>query len=206
MRCHRLVPVLFFALSAVPAGAFELPGTCQVHFSGSSTLHGFSGTGACDPFVLQIQEGTAVLADSVLTVPIAAMQTGNSSRDKKMREMFAADRFPRISGIVDGGPVAEMRQKLNEAARGGKAFPVRLRVRTVEIPVAARVTNLVDTPEALTFDLDFSLSLSACRLEPPSVIGLIKVADEVRVKVGMRVAPLPNTMPHPTVRTGKEPK
>ena len=53
------------------------------------------------------------------------------------------------------------------------------------------MTQLVDDARGLSFDLDFPVSLAACRLEPPSVLGLIRVADEVRVKINLSLAPLP---------------
>jgi len=47
--------------------------------------------------------------------------------------------------------------------------------------------NLAITPEQIAFDLEFPLSLASYRLEPPSVLGLIKVADQVRVVVSVRL-------------------
>lgn len=194
---QRLLLLMLLMLWAVPVGALELSGACQVQFIGSSTLHDFSGTGTCEPFVLQIKEtagGKAILADTILAVAVNGMQTGNSNRDKKMREMFAADRFTRIAGILGGGSVAELRQQLHEAARGGKTLPLRLRIRDVEAPVAARLTHLVDSPKALSFDLEFNVSLKAFQLEAPSVAGLIRVGDEVRVKVNLQITPLPTPL------------
>jgi len=190
---QRLLLLMFLALWVNPAGALELSGECQVQFTGESTLHDFSGSGTCEPFALQVREaagGKAILPDAILAVPVSGMQTGNTSRDKKMREMFAADRFPRIAGILGGGSVADLRQQLHEAARGARTFPLRLRIRDVEAPVPARVTHLVDTPKTFSFDLEFPVSLKAFQLEAPSVVGLIRVADEVRVKVSLHLAPL----------------
>jgi hypothetical protein len=186
--------LIIVPLWALPALALELPGTCQVQFTGSSTLHDFSGTGACDPFVLQAKDavgGDYSLPDSALTVTVAGMQTDNTSRDKKMRDMFAADLFPRISGLIGGGSLGEMRRLLHEAERGGKSFPLRLRIRDIEVPIVARVSQLVDDPRELRFTLEFPVSLAAFHLEPPSVIGLIRVADEVRVKINLQLEPLP---------------
>jgi hypothetical protein len=191
--CQRLLLLTALTLWAIPAAALDLSGTCQVQFTGSSTLHDFAGTGACEPFVLQAKEagGDPLLADATLTVAVAGMLTGNTSRDLKMREMFAADQYPRIAGILNGGTVTELRQKLHEASQTTKPLSLRLRIREVEAPVAARVTQLADDPRNLSFDLEFPVSLAAYRLEAPSVLGLIRVADEVRVKVSLRLTPLP---------------
>jgi hypothetical protein len=185
---------LALVLSAVPVPALELRGECRVQFIGSSTLHDFEGTGSCEPFVLQLAEATggeATLPETVLTVAVAGMQTGNASRDEKMRQMFGADRFPVIAGVLGGASLTELRRQLHEADRGAQSFSLRLRIRDVEAPVAARVSQLVDDTRKLSFGLEFPISLAACRLEPPSVLGLIRVADEVRVKVSLSLTPLP---------------
>lgn len=183
-----------WSLLFTPAMAMELQGECKVRFTGSSTLHDFEGTGSCEPFVLRTVEtagAEAIVPETILTVTVAGMQTGNSSRDQKMREMFGADRYPLIAGVLGGSPVAELRQQLHDAARGTRSFPLRLRIRDVEAPTVGRVTQLVDNAQGLNFDLEFPVSLAAYRLEPPSVLGLIRVADEVRVKVSLHLAPLP---------------
>jgi hypothetical protein len=186
--------IMALVLSIGPALALELRGECRVHFTGSSTLHDFDGTGNCEPFVLRLTEttgGEVIIPETVLAVAVAGMQTGNASRDDKMRQMFGADRFPVIAGVLDGAPLAELRRQLHEADRGAQPLPLRLRIRDVEVPASPRVTQLVDDARGLSFDLDFPISLAAYRLEPPSVLGLIRVADEVRVKISLSLAPLP---------------
>jgi hypothetical protein len=192
----RRLLLLITALSTLssPVMAMEWQGACAVHFAGSSTLHDFEGFASCEPFVLQATaaaDGGAVVPETVLCVTVAGMQTGNASRDRKMREMFDAARFPQIDGVLSGAPVTELRRQLHDAAGGRGSFPLHLRIRDVEAPAAARVTRLVDDPRGLSFDLEFPVSLAAYRLEPPSVLGLIRVADEVRVKVTVQLAPLP---------------
>jgi hypothetical protein len=186
--------ITLWAWSLSPALALELPGACSVQFVGTSTLHDFSGSGSCEPFVLQVPEtpgGEAIVPETVLTVTVAGMETGNASRDEKMYEMFDAAKFPQIAGVLDGGPLLDMRRKLHDAAGGTGSFPLRLRIRGLEAPAVARVTHLVDDSGGLSFDLEFPVSLAAYQLKPPSVLGLIRVGDQVRVKIGLRLAPLP---------------
>jgi hypothetical protein len=42
---------------------------------------------------------------------------------------------------------------------------------------------LTITPEQIVFIMEFPLSLASFELKPPSVMGIIRVADEVRVEV-----------------------
>ncbi len=192
---HRLflpIALVFLWFSSTPA--LELPGGCNVEFVGTSTLHDFSGNGRCEPFVLQVPEpagGQAIVSEAVLKVTVSGMQTGNASRDQKMYDMFESIKFPQVTGVLDGGPLTELRRQLHEAAGGTGSFPLRLRIRDMEAPAVARVTHLVDDSRELSFDLEFPVSLAAYRLKPPSVLGLIRVGDEVRVKVALHLAPLP---------------
>lgn len=192
MRLFFLLTLLFAGVSA-SAAAVELPGTCQVAFTGSSTLHDFDGTAACTPFILTVTGAgdEAQLGEVTLSVPVAGMRTGIARRDRAMHEMFQAGRFPVITGRLTGAPLAEVRRQLHQAAGGASTLPLAVRIRDIERPVAARVTGLVDNSRAFSVDLEFSLSLEAFRLEPPTVLGFIRVGDEVRGKVSVQVAPLP---------------
>ena len=190
--------LMVLILSAAPALARELRGECRVYFAGSSTLHDFDGTGNCETFALRMTEtadGTTIVTETVLAVTVAGMQTGNANRDQKMLEMFGADRFPQIAGVLGGASLEELRRQLHDAARGAQFFPLRLRIRDVEAPVAAKVAQLQDDAKGLNFDLEFPVSLTAYQLEPPSVLGLIRVADQVHVKVSLRLNPLPTPWP-----------
>lgn len=194
---HLVFLTLLFACVSASAAAVELPGTCQVEFTGSSTLHDFDGTAACTPFILTVTDvgGEAQLGEATLSVPVTDMRTGIARRDRTMYEMFQAGRFPEITGRLTGAPLAEVRRQLHQAAGGTSTLPLAVRIRDSERPVAARVTRLVDTPRAFSVDLEFSLSLAAFRLPPPVVLGFIRVGDEVRVKVRAQVAPLPLLWP-----------
>lgn len=192
MRLFFLLTLLFAGVSA-SAAAVELPGTCQVEFTGSSTLHDFDGTAACNPFTLTVTDAgdEAQLGEVTLSVPVTGMRTGIARRDRTMYEMFEAGRFPEIVSHLTGAPLAERRRQLHQAAAGMSTLPLTVRMRDIERPVAARVTGLVDTTRDFRVNLEFSVSLAAFRLAPPVVLGFIRVADEVRVRVSVQVAPLP---------------
>jgi hypothetical protein len=118
------------------------------------------------------------------------MQTGIERRDRAMREMYEAGRFPRIVGRLPVAPLVELRRQLHQAAQGG-TFPLQLRIRDREQAIAAQVSQLTDTENSFSVELQFPVSLAAYGLKPPSVLGFIRVGDEVRVKVSVQLAPLP---------------
>ncbi len=109
---------------------------------------------------------------SKLTVAVAGMDTDNSKRDKKMREMFEEKKYPVITGSA--GPVAlkDVHSKVS----------FNLKIRDIVKPVTATVTNYLETDSRISADVAFTLSLADYQLKPPSVLGMIKVGDKVSVK------------------------
>jgi hypothetical protein len=58
-----------------------------------------------------------------------------------------------------------------------------LQIRDTRQHIKAKTTVLTITPEQIVFIMEFPLSLASFELKPPSVMGIIRVADEVRVEV-----------------------
>jgi len=192
MRSLIIVLPLFLML-IVPVSARELSGSCTVTFIGSSTLHDFDGTAACNPFVLVVNSapsGEPQLGPIVLTVPVADMSTDIDRRDRAMRAMFESEFFPLVTGRLSAAPLEEVRRLIHESANNGSELTLLLRIRDIEQPIKARVIRLVDSAERFDADLEFTLSLATFRLEPPTVLGFIRVADAVTVKVNVQLDPL----------------
>ena len=166
---YLLSLILIFALSST-VFATDYHGECAIAFKGSSTLHDFHGKAACQPFTVSKTDGVVDMSN--LTVAVAGMDTDNSKRDKKMREMFEENKYPVITGTA--GPVAlkDVRDKVS----------FKLKIRDIVKPVTATVTNFVETDSSITADVAFTLSLAEYRLKPPSVLGMIKVGDKISVK------------------------
>lgn len=178
-----LISLLALLLLAGPLGATEMPGNCKVEFFGSSTLHDFEGTGLCKPFALQLDSeatGRAGVPGGI-RVEVSSMQTGNSARDEKMRDMFQAGSWPVISAAVTDVDFVPVLTRLRQG--GEEPFTFTLRIRDVERTVSGRISHAGFEGENLAFDLDFELSLKAFGLKPPGVLGIIRVSDAVRVRV-----------------------
>ena len=160
---------LTFTLSST-VFATDYRGECAIAFHGSSTLHDIHGKAACQPFTVSKVDG--VVDMSKLTVAVAGMDTDNSKRDKKMREMFEEKKYPVITGSA--GPVAlkDVHSKVS----------FNLKIRDIVKPVTATVTNYLETDSRISADVAFTLSLADYQLKPPSVLGMIKVGDKVSVK------------------------
>jgi hypothetical protein len=178
--------ILFFCLFAFNSWAAELKGSCQIDFTGTSTLHDFAGTAVCRPFTIALEKGRDIpyrLVGSNVSVPVAGMDTDNKKRDEKMRGMFDAENFPLISGQVDE-LTSQVIDKLKspQGDQNGQ-LALQLKIRDIELPQTAQVSHIQETEQQLELDLELELSLKAYQLKPPSVLGLIRVGDLVKVKI-----------------------
>lgn len=176
MRCLLSIAILLTLSSA--AYASEYRGGCDITFKGSSTLHDIHGTGKCEPFTASSKDGT--LEISRVAVAVSSLDTDNSRRDKKMREMFEEQRFPLITGSTGVVALRDLR-----GAKDGSRISFPLKIRDIVRPVTGTVTKFTESGSRIKADVTFTLSLAEYDLKPPSVIGLIRVDDKVSVTATM---------------------
>ncbi len=184
MRKVFLLSAALIMLLAFEAGAADLAGSCRIQFYGDSTLHGFSGTAACEPFALRPIAPAAdsfQLAGTEIQVAVAGMDTDNDSRDNKMYDMFGAADHPFIIGRIRDFDASDLLTQLEKGGRLSFDLVIRDRAQAVQ----ANVTDLTREPGRVTFSASFPVSLKAYDLKAPGVLGIIRVADEVRVVVAV---------------------
>lgn len=182
MRCR--IAFLLMALLAGPAFAESLQGRCDVRFLATSTLHDFSGTARSLGFAAPLSKdaaGKRILSSVEVVFPVADMKTGNGSRDAKMREMFQADRHPVIRAVARDVDADAVRERIRVAPGGKTPIEATLVIRGVERKVPATAGNWKEDGDRVSFDVEFPVSLREFDLKPPSVLGLIRVADRVVV-------------------------
>jgi hypothetical protein len=126
--------------------------------------------------------GRQVIPVVEVDVPVAGMDTRNGSRDRQMREMFRSERFPRIHAAAHDVNVDRLREEMGKGREGKSPLDLLLRIRDVERKVRATASNLKESGERVTSDLDFPVSLRGFDLKAPSVLGIIRVGDMVSVK------------------------
>jgi len=193
IRAGLLLATLVAVISSSSAGAAsaDVPvvarflGACDIAFLVPSTLHDVSGSVRCQPFTVRIARdasGKEVIPVVEVEVPVSAMDTRNRSRDGQMREMFRSDRFPRIRGAAHDVDVERLRKEIGKGREGKAPLDLILRVRDVERKIRAIASNLKESADRVTFDLEFPVSLGEFDLKAPSVLGIIRVGDKVTVK------------------------
>ncbi len=182
----------FVVLTVMPsAWAGEWNGSCDIRFQGTSTLHDFTGNVRCQPFRVGIEDvadGKTIVPGAEVAVSAGEMDTGEKSRDRQMREMFQSDKFPRIRGIFGKIDPEYFRQAGRRGPEGGVQFDFTLRIRDVERPVHAVVSNFRETGGGVSFDVEYPVSLKDYQLVPPKAFfGLVRVGDKVVVKTAVHL-------------------
>jgi hypothetical protein len=186
MKHKILAGMTLLLLLATTASALTLEGSCDIRFFGRSTLHGFDGTAACQPFTLATSgeiEDSVMIRQAVIAVLVEEMDTGNAIRDKQMQAMFEQKSYPQIQGLfteLDPDVVVRQLQAENDAS---EHLEFDLRIRDISQRVQAVTRDLVVNPEQISFTMEFPVSLASFRLQPPRVLGFIKVDDQIQVEV-----------------------
>ena len=184
MKLKILISIITFLLLATTATALTLEGRCAIKFLGESTLSDFDGQAICQPFTLKTEGETGkagIIRQPVVKVLVGKMDTDNSGRDKKMYAMFEQEKYPEIHGLfADLNPDVILQQWRASSIPGRLKFD--LMIREVSQSVEATISDLIVTLEQISFVMKFPLSLASFQLEPPSVFGVIRVDDKVRVE------------------------
>lgn len=186
MKLKILTGLIGVLLLSTTASATTLDGVCEIRFFGQSTLHDFVGKVTCQPFSLS-DEGPRD-TDGRLQAPrvkvlVREMDTDNTRRDKTMRAMFEEDKYPEIQSQLADLDLAALLQQLQEREEVPETLEFDLQIRQIKQRVKATTRERRVTPEQISFILDFPLSLASFQLKPPSVLGFIKVDDQVLVEV-----------------------
>lgn len=163
----------FVLATAAPAEVWT--GTAEIEFDATSTLHDFSGTAPVAPFpVSVVQEGNSATLGGTATVAVAQLDTRHAKRDANLRKMFAAERYPLAVGTV---PPVRIDRNSPPAT-----LPIQLAIRDRVRTMAAALSNWEAAENSLRFELAMTLSLREFGLEPPVLLGFIRVGDAVAVR------------------------
>jgi polyisoprenoid-binding protein YceI len=164
-----LLAMLLTAAAQSPAPQ-RWPATAVIRFDGTSTLHDFGGTIAAQPFVLTVVSNTWSATADVLA---AQMDTASEGRDRNLHKMLDTNSHPRLRGSVSNAPVP---------LAGPTNATLRFQIRNQEHDLPVRVENWTETAERVQFHAAWEVSLKQYGLKPPSVLGVIRVGDKVRVE------------------------
>jgi len=160
-------------------------GASLIAFSGTSTLHNWSGTVKARPFTATVTvdvKGQPTHLASTVEVAAATMDTAEPDRDVKMRDSMQVKQFPLISGAMDAD--------FNKIAVGQatpNALPFSLTLLGKKQEVRATISKWALKGDVATFDLDFDLSLKASGIQVPSMFLVVRVGDAIHVHAAVKL-------------------
>lgn len=170
-------------MSADAETATRWSGVGDIAFSGTSTLHDWTGKVAAQPFSAIVtfnETGQPVRVQSSVVVEAAKMDTAEAKRDDNMRKAMRATAHPLIRASIDA--------PFDKIMLGGKA-PVRLPLTLTLLgkpqQVEARISNWKLQGKQATFDLDFEVSMKGSGISVPPVLIFIRVGDAVKVRAAV---------------------
>ncbi|WP_050023364.1 YceI family protein [Verrucomicrobium sp. BvORR034] len=155
-------------------------GVAAITFSGTSTLHNWSGQVKAEPFTAQVtmdDRGNPTSLKSAVQVKAASMDTDEPKRDENMRKAMRVTDYPLVT--------AAMNTPFSAIAKGGSASPVQLPLTLNLVGKAHDITGTISAWEkqgdTATFELDFDLSLKKCGITVPPALMILRVGDTVKV-------------------------
>jgi hypothetical protein len=172
--------LLFVLLVSQFVSAEEIyNGTCEINFSGTSSIRNFSGHVTSNPFQVTVdKKNNQTTASWVTNVSVKKMKTSNSVQDNTMYKMFDNLNSPLVKGKFENinlSQLSKQKQKTN-------TVPFTLTIRKKNKTINATLSDLKISGSKISFTLDYPVSLSDFKLKPPSLFGMVKVGDEVTVK------------------------
>jgi len=167
----KLIALLFMTTLIFPAFSKTLYGTASSGFDVKATVDSFVGKAVSEPFEIKSGEERVTVV-----YEIAKMETGKKKRDKEMLHMFHAEEFPQLSGSASSAAILAL-----EPSEAEVDLPVEFVMHGVTNEVIGKVSNVVKTDEAVSFDLAFPLSLKEFDLKAPSIMMMIRVNNIVNV-------------------------
>jgi hypothetical protein len=147
-----------------------IPAKAVVRFAATSTLHDFGGPLPAQPFLLLVSNGTWSASADVLS---SQMATENTKRDRNMHQMLGTNDYPRIHGVVAAAPVPI-------SAGTNVTLILKIRDKSQDLPV--RIFNWTESTDEIRFQASWELSLKQYGLKPPSVLGVIRVGDTIKLE------------------------
>lgn len=179
-----------FGGTSALAQSSDWKGACRVTFSGKSTLHPFEGKVDAEPFTVSIQNfdtPAKAKASANVVVKVAKMDTDNEKRDVEMRKSLDAATYPEIRVSVKDLVPEATSPRMNGEVPQPTVIPFQLGLKGKTLSVKGRVSDWSYADDQISCTISFPVSLAAAGIKPPSVLGLVKVKDEISVTARLKL-------------------
>jgi hypothetical protein len=149
-----------------------------IGFSGTSTLHSWSGKVSPQPFVATVtydDSGRPSRLQAEVKVQAGKMDTAEPKRDENMLRALRVSDFPFITAVIDA-PFSKILTKETPAE-----LPLTLEIMGKKRVATAKISNWTLKNDIATFDLDFEVLMKDYGIRVPAVLLVIRVGDVVKV-------------------------
>ncbi len=203
VRLLRAAPVLVLAAVLLPVAVAEpagdlaptgaaityrvVPGASSVGFDASSTLHRFEGSSSSVRGEVRFVPGDPASRPTAhVEVDAASLETGVGGRDRKMRKLLEVETHPAIS--FDLERVSDVRI---DAANGAVHARIegRMTIRGQQQPLSLEVDLRPGAHGHWTVVGAAPLDMTEYGIKPPRVMGFIRVAPEVTLRIALELEP-----------------
>jgi hypothetical protein len=164
-------------------------GSCEIKFSGTSTLHDFTGTVSAEPFTVSVtgiaDPATAQLA-GVVKVKAVDMDTAKPKRDKKMRDSMDVTTHTDITVTLLKGLNTTLTKPVTESGQPRPTqIPFTLTLLGKDQQKVGTVSDWKYSDGVASFKVSFSVSLKTSGIKVPAVLGFVRVGDEIKVEANL---------------------
>jgi len=161
-----------------------VPSLSRVGFDAQSTLHDFSGVSSKVEGTFSVNLARAELKPSgTITLEAGSLDTGLAARDVDMRKTLDVERFRTMTFEWNGFVVTAVDARAMTVA-GTATGKLTIRGKTREVSMPVKVS--VDSSKRVAIDGELAIKLGDYDVDPPSQIGVIKVADELKLWIALR--------------------
>lgn len=162
-----------------------------IDYTGSATLHDWTGTSRRVSGALVIDVDAPVNSRVLLRAPVASFDSGIEARDENMREVTEADQYPFVSfRTTDIRPTVWGRSSDGHSGRWEVTGDLTFHGQTHRVEASVDVRVTADSVRART---QFPVSLTRFGVERPGLVwGVAPVDDTIRIDAriaGDRQAP-----------------
>lgn len=149
-----------------------------IDYTGSAPLHDWTGTSRAVSGTLVLDPETPDSSRAVLRVPVASFDSGNNRRDRKMREVTEAERYPIVEfRATDFQSELWGRASEGHAGRWRVTGDLTFHGRTHPVEVTADVAINEDR---VRIRAQFPISLTRFEVERPSILWA-SIGDKIRI-------------------------
>lgn len=150
-----------------------------IRYTGSATMHHWTGVSRKASGTIVLDPETPDSSRVLIEAPVASFNSGKDRRDRKMREVTEADRFPTVSyEVTDIRPQQWGRSSDGHAGRWRVtgALTFHGQTHSVDATVDVRITD-----DSIRAHAQFPISLTRFDVERPKLMWVAPIADTIRI-------------------------